>query len=80
MLIEYIKYFNLNNFLTELPGRYYIGLWALNCPCKDDLSDKVCNCVSCKSEDDKGEALKSKQMFESLIWKPDCSKIFILYL
>ncbi|XP_060835591.1 E3 ubiquitin-protein ligase HERC2 isoform X3 [Rhopalosiphum padi] len=64
---------NLLHSKKELSGRYYIGLCAVNCPCKDDPSDKVCNCISCKS-DDVSETLKSKQMFESLIWKPNCSK------
>lgn len=58
----------------EMAGRYYIGLWAVNCPHKDDPKDRVCNCVSCKS-DDNSETLKTKQIFESLMWTPNCSKI-----
>lgn len=61
-------------FSIEMSGRYYIGLWAVNCPYKDDSKDRVCNCVACKS-DDNSETLKSKQIFESLMWTPDCSKI-----
>jgi len=70
----YIK-INILFPLVDPSGRYYIGLWAVNCPCKDDPTDKVCNCITCKS-DDVSETLKSKQMFESLMWKPNCSKLF----
>lgn len=54
-------------------------MWAVNCPCKDDPSDKVCNCNYCKP-DDVSETLKSKQIFESLMWKPNCSKFSNIHI
>jgi len=62
----------------EPSERYYIGLWEVNCLCKEDPSGKVCNCVSCKS-DDINEIFNSKQLFESLLWKPNYSKLYKLY-
>lgn len=74
-----IKLLNVKYFcFLESSGQYYIGLWAVNCPCKDDPSDKECNCMSCKLDDD-NEVLKSKQLFESLMWKPNCSMIFLVF-
>lgn len=68
--------FNKYLFLIESSGRYYVGLWAVNCSCKDDPPDKICDCVSCKFDDDNA-TFKSKHIFESLMWKPNCSKILL---
>ncbi|XP_050428032.1 E3 ubiquitin-protein ligase HERC2 [Adelges cooleyi] len=62
----------------ELTGNHYIRLWAPNCLCNDKV-DKVCNCITCKSYDI-NEICNSKHIFDSIVWKSNCSKDDIISL